>query len=137
MAVTNGTNLSHLKILIAEDNDIVRLVLKKQLGMMNIHAVLVENGKEAYEACVKNHFHGILMDLQMPEMDGYEAMKLIRALPDAAKANMYIVAFTASITEQEKILESGFNTFLYKPINIGELQNKLEEMALHHREVLS
>ena len=136
-AAINGANFSHLKVLVAEDNDIVRLVLKKQLGVMNIHAVVVQNGKEAYEACVDQHFHGILMDLQMPEMDGYEAIKLIRALPDTAKANMYIVAFTASITEQEKILESGFNTFLYKPINIGELQSKLAEMALHHRVLLS
>ena len=125
-------DLSHLKILIAEDNDITRLVLRKQLEKMRIQAVIVENGQMAYEACLKESFHAIFMDLDMPLMDGYEAITQIRKLADTAKANTYMIAFTASVTEQEKIEQHGFNNFLYKPINIQELYDKLEIINLHY-----
>ena len=129
---TIEADLTQLRILIAEDNDVTRLILKKQLGKMNIQAVIVEDGQQAYEAYLSGHFDAIFMDLHMPVMDGYETIRQIRMMDDTAKANIYIIAFTASITEQEKIIEHGFNDSLYKPININELRDKLERIALHN-----
>ena len=125
----NSTEISHLKILIAEDNDVNRLLLKKQMDNLGLQPVIVENGQLACEAYMAQHFDAILMDLHMPVMDGYEATGKIRALPDAAKANGYIIAFTASVTEQEKIAGGGFDDYLHKPVSMADLRNKLAQIA--------
>ncbi len=122
---------SHLRILIAEDNDVNRLLMKKQLERLNVNAMLVENGQLAYDAVLNHEFDAILMDLHMPVLNGYEAVNKIRSLEDRAKANTYIIAFTASVTEQQEIFNSGFNDFLYKPVNMTELNNKLDNIAAH------
>lgn len=126
---TPQTDYSHLRILVAEDNDVNRLLMKKQLEKLNIQATLVENGQLAFEACVNNDYDAILMDLHMPVLNGYEAVHKIRTLEDNHKANTYIIAFTASVTEQQEIFGSGFNDFLYKPVNMTELFNKLDNIT--------
>jgi len=126
---TPQTDYSHLRILVAEDNDVNRLLMRKQLEKLNIQATLVENGQLAFEACVNNDYDAILMDLHMPVLNGYEAVQKIRTLEDNHKANTYIIAFTASVTEQQEIFSSGFNDFLYKPVNMTELHNKLDNIT--------
>lgn len=126
---TAHADYSHLRILVAEDNDVNRLLMKKQLEKLNIQATLVENGQLAFEACVNNDYDAILMDLHMPVLNGYEAVQKIRTLEDNNKANTYIIAFTASVTEQQEIFSAGFNDFLYKPVNMAELHNKLENIV--------
>jgi len=130
-ALTNKMDLSHLKILIAEDNEINRLILKKQLNKIDVNPVIVENGLMAYEACLNGNYDAIFLDLYMPVLDGYETIKKIRAIPDMAKAKTYTIAFTASTTEQKEIFKVGFNDYLYKPVNIENLRTKLEEIALY------
>ncbi len=127
----NNIPLNHLRILIAEDNDVNRFLIKTQLDKRNITTVAVENGLKAYEACMNNEFDAIFMDLHMPEMDGYEATRKIRASSDPKKSGIYIIAFTASVTEQEEIAKNGFNDHLYKPVNMNEVLAKLEKIALH------
>lgn len=129
-AHTDKPDYSHLNILIAEDNDVNRLLMQKQLERQNIKATLVDNGQLAYEACMNNDYDAILMDLHMPVLNGYEATRKIRSLADNRKAGIYIIAFTASVTEQQEIFNSGFNDFLYKPVNMNELNNKLENIAI-------
>ena len=131
------TDLSHLKILIAEDNDVNRLIIKKQLEKLNVGCTLVSNGQLACEAFATGYYDAILMDLHMPVMDGYVAVKQIRSMPDPAKAQVHIIAFTASVTEQEQIFENGFNDFLYKPVNMNDLQDKLEKIALLKQGVIA
>ncbi|MBS1773015.1 MAG: response regulator [Bacteroidetes bacterium] len=128
---TKSAKFDHLKILIAEDNDVNRFLIKTQLDKHNITTVAVQNGKQAYEACLSNDFDAIFMDLHMPEMDGYEALRNIRAITDDKKSGVYIVAFTASVTEQEEIFKNGFNDYLYKPVNMNEVYAKLEKIAEH------
>ncbi len=123
-------DLSDLRILVAEDNDINRLIMKKQLDKLNIKPVIVEDGKRAYEACIAQSFDAVLLDLHMPGMGGYDAIRLIRAIPDPEKSGVVVIAFTASVTEQQRIFEAGFNDFLYKPVNMHELRDKLERMVL-------
>ncbi|MCD6012412.1 MAG: response regulator [Flavipsychrobacter sp.] len=131
--VDNEVDISHLRVLIAEDNDVNRMILMKQMGKLNIKPVMVENGEDAYSALLSGSFDVILMDLHMPIMGGYDTTRQIRSMTDPGKANTYIIAFTASITEQQKIFESGFDDFLYKPVNMNDLRDKLEKVALRER----
>ncbi|MBS1688577.1 MAG: response regulator [Bacteroidetes bacterium] len=123
------TDFSKLKILVAEDNEVNRILVKKQMSRLNVEPVIVENGEQAYEACLSGYYDAVFMDLHMPILDGVEATKKIRALPDPVKAKTYILAFTASVTEQEKIKNCGFDDFLYKPINLNNLREKLENIT--------
>ncbi|MES2704523.1 MAG: ATP-binding protein [Bacteroidota bacterium] len=127
--VAPGIGISHLKILVAEDNEINRLVISKQMGRLNLQPVIVENGRDAYEALIAGQFDVVFMDLHMPVLDGRKTLQQIRALPDPAKANVHVVAFTASVSEQQQPVYSGFDDFLYKPLNLEELKSKLERIA--------
>jgi len=127
--IETQTDFSKLKILVAEDNEVNRILVKKQMNRLNVEPVIVENGELAYEACLSGYYDAIFMDLHMPIMDGLETTQKIRALPDPVKAKTYILAFTASVTEQEKIQHLGFDDFLYKPINMNNLREKLEKIA--------
>lgn len=128
-ASADKADLSHMKVLIAEDYAFNRLIMKMQLDKLNLTYDLVENGLQAYEACMSGRYDAILMDLHMPELDGYEATKQIRAHADPAKSKMPIIAFTASVNEQQKIFDAGFNDYLYKPVNLNDLRDKLEKVT--------
>lgn len=122
--------LDHLRILVAEDNDVNKLVLQKQLDNLNVRSVMVGDGMQAYEACLDGEYDAILLDLDMPGWNGYETTKRIRSYTDPAKSNSYLIAFTASVSEQKQIIEHGFNDFLYKPVSMKDLREKLEKVAL-------
>jgi signal transduction histidine kinase len=128
-AETAPRDLSHLRILIAEDNEINRMIIKKQLATLSVTPVMVEHGGLAYDAWVAGDFDLVILDLHMPICDGYEAIKRIRAYHEVPKANIHVIAFTASVNEREKILEAGFNDVLYKPANIKDLRQKLETLS--------
>jgi signal transduction histidine kinase/CheY-like chemotaxis protein len=119
-------DFSHLRILIAEDNEINRMIVKKQLATFNISPVIVEDGASAYETWLANHFDLVVLDLHMPISDGYETLQRMRAFNETPKANTHVIAFTASVNEREKIIAAGFNDVLYKPANIKDLREKLE-----------
>ncbi len=106
-----------LRILLVEDNAMnqtVTYALLKKLGYTQV--VLASNGKEAISAFQEKPYELILMDCQMPEMDGYEASKTIRTLPNGDKTK--IAALTASVTEhnQKKAREHGMDSYFTKPI---------------------
>jgi len=122
-------SLEHLKLLIAEDNDINKMIIRKQLNNLNIFPVIVDNGEEAYKANLSDTYDAIFIDLHMPVMNGYETAKQIRASADNKKSNVFLVAFTASVTEQHHIIETGFDDFLYKPVSSDELRKKLEKIV--------
>lgn len=124
--------LDHLRILVAEDNDVNKLVLKKQLDNLKVSSVMVTDGMQAFEACLNDDYDAILLDLDMPGWNGYETTKRIRAHNDPAKSNAYLIAFTASVSEQKQILDNGFDDFLYKPVSMKDLREKLEKVAHRH-----
>lgn len=123
-------DVSELKILLAEDNMMNILYMEKLLSRWGITLDVAANGLEVMELITHHHYDLILMDIQMPEMNGYEATKMIRALPDPLKAGVYIIALTASISEDvhAKVVEAGMNDTLSKPFKPEQLHEKLQHV---------
>jgi signal transduction histidine kinase len=124
-------DFSNLKILVAEDNELNRMLMQKQLDKLHVQCKIVENGSQAFDALVAENYDAIFMDLHMPVMDGYESLKKVRMLFDPVKANTPVIAFTASVTEEQEIQSAGFNGHLYKPVSMSELIGHLEKLAIH------
>ncbi len=110
------------RILVAEDNPINREVMREILDELEILADLVENGQEAIEAIEKGNYPLVLMDCQMPVLDGYEATRIIRRRKDE-KAQIPIVAVTAHAVqgEREKAIAAGMTDYITKPVTITRL----------------
>lgn len=116
-----------LKVLLAEDNLVNQKVMERFFDRWKAEIVIVENGKQALEAVQSEQFDVILMDLQMPEMDGYEASEHIRKLDDPYKRNIPIIALTAAALREvkEKVYAAGMSDFITKPFNPAELEEKI------------
>lgn len=117
---------SKAKILVVEDSELnIKLILNifKNAGLAPDIAI---NGREAIESCKSGKYDLILMDCELPEVDGYEATKRIRALEGKSK-HTPIVAMTANVLneDKEKCYEAGMDDYLSKPINIKEFYDKL------------
>ncbi|HET6621487.1 MAG TPA: ATP-binding protein [Dongiaceae bacterium] len=110
-------------ILVAEDNDINRELVIQMLARLGHHATTASNGREALTAAQARAFDLILMDIQMPEMDGLSAAAAIRALP-GEHGGSPIVAVTANamVGDRERYLEAGFDDYLAKPLHLNQLQ---------------
>lgn len=121
------SSLKGHKILLVEDNIVNVMVAKQFLEQWDLEVVHSENGKEALLELEKQMFDVILMDIQMPEMDGFTATSIIREMSDDKKKNIPIMALTASaMTEvQERVFKVGMNDFVTKPFNPNELYSKL------------
>ena len=119
-----------LNILIVEDNNINQLLLQETLKRWGLSSVdIATNGLEAIEKCKMNFYDLILMDLQMPEMDGIEATRRIRAgVCNNSNTNTLIIAITANTDDEniQKCLDAGMNDHISKPINRRVLKNILE-----------
>lgn len=120
------SQIPKLKILLVEDNDVNRLYAESILRRWHCEADTAENGFVAIEKVKGNKYDVILMDVQMPVMDGYEATRAIRMMPGEMAA-IPIVALTANATKSDidKCLVAGMNDFLSKPFTPEDLYNKL------------
>jgi signal transduction histidine kinase/CheY-like chemotaxis protein len=123
------------KILLAEDNLINQKIALKFLEKWGHHVTIVNNGLEAIHACEMNAYDLILMDLNMPEMDGLEATKAIRLREQETSGHIPILAMTASVmkSDQDQCLEAGMDGFVTKPIQITELQEAIESVLASRR----
>ena len=126
----DDTELIGIKVLLAEDNIVNQKVMQRFLERWDVEISIVDNGLEAVEAVKKTRFDLVLMDLQMPEMDGYEATAKIRNLDDPSRRQVPIIALTAAALKEvkEKVFASGMTDFVTKPFNPAELKQK---MAAH------
>ncbi|MDR2615988.1 MAG: response regulator, partial [Oscillospiraceae bacterium] len=119
------------RVLFAEDVEINREILIALLEPTELTLDCAENGIEAVEKFGNNPagYDMIFMDMQMPEMDGCEATRRIRALEHPRAKEVPIVAMTANVFREdiEKCLEAGMNDHIGKPINIDEVIEKLKE----------
>lgn len=119
------------RLLLVEDNELNREIALEILGEYGCAMETTENGAEAVEKIASSRpgdFDLVLMDIQMPIVDGLEATRRIRALSDPALSNVPIFAMTANAFNEERqaAAECGMNGFLSKPIDVGELVQKIQ-----------
>ena len=121
----NEVNFQGIFILVVEDNSINQKVVSEFLKLSGLSVVIADNGQIAVEKLQQQAFDAVLMDIQMPVMDGLEATRHIRLQP--AFAQLPIIALTAGVTieEQSSYTAAGMNEFLPKPINSEALINVL------------
>jgi PAS domain S-box-containing protein len=119
--------LPHVKLLLVEDNATNQLIARKFLNKWGISPDYALNGRIAVDKVLETDYDIILMDLQMPEMDGYEATRIIRSLSDQKYKNLPIVALTASamLDVINKVTAIGMTDYVTKPFNPSELYSKI------------
>jgi CheY-like chemotaxis protein/HPt (histidine-containing phosphotransfer) domain-containing protein len=120
-----------LKILVAEDTPFNQTFILRLLEKNGSHPILVENGRQALEAFNPDTFDVVLMDVQMPEMDGFEATREIRKLEAGSGSHMPIIAMTAYATEgdRERCLEAGMDDYVSKPISASKLFQAIDTLV--------
>ncbi|MBB6502373.1 ATP-binding protein [Pedobacter cryoconitis] len=125
------SSISNLNILIAEDNIINIMLLKKILDQWNCNYSLSKNGKEALDMVKTGAFDVVLMDIHMPVMDGFEASRQIRELPDVNISKIKIIALTASsdVDIQQSFSYTYLDDYLTKPFSSQLLKEKLEAVV--------
>ena len=118
------------RVLLADDVQVNRVIASKLLGKLGFEVETAENGQEAVDkvkAAASGYYDVVLMDVQMPVMNGYEAASAIRALEDQDKAGVPVVAMTANAFSEDikKALDSGMNGHIAKPIDIKNMTETL------------
>ncbi len=121
------------RILLAEDNEMNQLIAVSILEGAGFIVDIAGDGIEAVEKITSaepDHYDVVLMDIQMPRMDGYEASKRIRALDDPIKSNIPIIAVTANAFDEDRkfAMEAGMNGHLAKPYDTPEIMKKLKKV---------
>ena len=121
------------RILLAEDNEMNQMIALAILEEAGFAVEVAEDGQIAVERMQSrpaHYYDVVLMDVQMPHMDGYEASRRIRALDDPPKASIPIIAVTANAFEEDRkiALESGMNGHLAKPYDVAEIMRTLHEI---------
>ncbi len=123
--------LEHVRVLLVEDNEANTLVASKIFGQWGVRPDYAINGKVALEMVQAEKYDLVLMDLQMPVMDGYQATQAIRRLEGDYFQQLPIIALTASAMSdvKAKLLEIGMTDYVTKPFNPGELYGKIAHYA--------
>jgi signal transduction histidine kinase/CheY-like chemotaxis protein len=130
--------MPELEVLLAEDNEVNQIVACETLKTFGCHCTVVGNGREAIEAIKLKNFHIVLMDCQMPEIDGFEATRELRTLERAGMtaagggAHVPVIALTANALkgDRERCLEAGMDSYVSKPLNAKALHDAM--LALLH-----
>jgi CheY-like chemotaxis protein len=126
------TEYEHIpRVLLAEDNPVNQELGRMVLEALDCEADVVCNGREAVEAVINKDYDLVLMDCQMPEMDGYEATRIIRQRESESKAEnrrIYIVALTANAMDgdRELCLTAGMDDYVAKPFKPHQIRNLLD-----------
>ncbi len=131
--INKAKKIRKICILLVEDYPLNQSLVIDTIKEYNskIHIDLAENGLQAIEKVQKNDYQLIIMDIQMPEMDGYEATKYIRTKIDSPKNSIPILGMSAHamMEEQERCMQLGMNDYLVKPFNPEDLFHKIERLT--------
>ena len=119
-----------MRILLAEDNPVNQLVASRLLEKQGHHVVTCGNGRQALERLDQERFDLILMDVEMPEIDGFEATATIRKQEETTAARIPIIAMTAHALkgDRERCLAAGMDDYVSKPIQAGALFEAIERL---------
>lgn len=120
------------QVLVAEDSSVIQNITKKVLQFQNYQITAVKNGLQVLEILEKESFDIILMDINMPGMDGMECARQIRKLKDEKKSAVPIVAITGNAKNYtlEDFREAGINEYLQKPLNFDALVETVKRLAV-------
>jgi signal transduction histidine kinase/DNA-binding response OmpR family regulator/PAS domain-containing protein len=121
-----------IHLLLVEDNRTNQVVARAILEILGITCEVAVNGRKALEQVQQSRFDAVLMDVQMPEMDGYEATKAMRLLPEPLRA-IPIIAMTANAMpgDRERCLDAGMSDYLAKPLSVQDVQDVLRRWLPH------
>jgi CheY-like chemotaxis protein len=119
-------------VLLAEDNAVNQTLAKRLLEKHGFVVHAVGNGRAAVEAFETDHFDVVLMDIQMPEMDGFEATARIREKEMPQQGHIPIIALTANALkgDQERCIAAGMDGYISKPIRTSELLEAIEKLVV-------
>jgi CheY-like chemotaxis protein len=122
---------AHLHILLAEDNSVNQQLARRVLEQRGYSVTVAPDGRQAVSAWESGRFDLILMDVQMPELDGFQATASIREKESASAARIPIIAMTAHALkgDRERCLDAGMDDYLTKPINRMELYSLIEKYS--------
>lgn len=117
------------KVLIAEDSTVIQNITKSVLKFQNFDITSVKNGQQVIDLLKKEHFDVILMDINMPIMDGMECARQIRSSSDEKKSQIPIVAITGNAKNytMDDFSNAGINEYLPKPLNFDHLVNTVKK----------
>ncbi len=133
VSVIQSYNLNGIRILLVEDNQLNQLVTQRLLSDWNSYVDIADNGVQALEMLRQHHYDVVLMDVHMPEMDGFEATKMIRSVTSAFQ-DISIIALTADALPgfEETCRSAGMNDYITKPFEINSLYSKIaSQIPLH------
>ncbi|SEV98416.1 response regulator [Chitinophaga arvensicola] len=120
--------MEHKQVLIVDDDARNIFALKAVLKSRSIPSISVGTGAEALQILSGNHGVGaVLMDIMMPDMDGYETIAAIRAMPANSQLPLIAVTAKAMVGDREKCLEAGADNYISKPIDVDELLVQLQQ----------
>jgi len=122
-----SSNLKGKKVLVVEDNAINQMVTKETLVKLGCEVEIASGGQEAIDLFTPGNFDFVLMDVMMPNVDGYEATEKIREKEGDNSKKAIIIALTANATpeDRDKCLESGMDDYIAKPIGPHTIENTL------------
>lgn len=125
-----GEQVAPLRVLIADDNEINQVVACKFLQKLGCQVEVARTGREAVEAITRTAYDVVLMDCEMPEMDGYEATREVRRREEGTLSHLPIMALTghASDADAEKCRQAGMDNVMTKPLTLPALRTSLQEL---------
>lgn len=123
--------MSTKRVLIAEDSSVIQNLARKILEFQNYDITSVKNGEQVLQILEKEDFSIILLDINMPVMDGMECVRRVRALADKEKAGIPVVAITGNAKNytEEEFKTAGFNDVLVKPLNFDRLVEVVNQLT--------
>jgi two-component system, cell cycle response regulator DivK len=119
------------RVLIAEDSSVIQNLTKKILEFQNFQISSAKNGEQVLQVLEKEKIDAILLDINMPVMDGMECARRVRALPDKAKSGIPIIAITGNARNYslEDFHQVGINDYIPKPLDFDRLVELLKELT--------
>ena len=119
------------KVLIAEDSSVIQNLARKILEFQNFEIHAVKNGQQVLDELAKSDFDVLLLDINMPVMDGMDCAKAVRALADAKKSKIPMIAITGNARNysMEDFKAVGFDDFLAKPLNFDALVSTVKSLT--------
>jgi CheY-like chemotaxis protein len=123
---------SAVRVLVAEDNPVNRLLVKRMFEKLGCHIDLASNGREAVDMATQSRYDIIFMDCFMPELDGYSASRELREL-EQTEYRVPIIALTANAMadDRSKCIAAGMDDYLSKPVGIEDLRKSIERWVRH------